>query len=106
MRIALCNEVLQPLPFAAQCRLAAQLGYDGLEVAPFTLADDPLAITDAQAASLHCCSNGSGWRTSLHSAMRIEGLRRGGRTARARRRTRRTCRAAPAPGTPGRTEGW
>jgi D-psicose/D-tagatose/L-ribulose 3-epimerase len=41
MKIALCNEVLQPLPFEAQCRMAAALGYDGLEVAPFTLADDP-----------------------------------------------------------------
>src|SRR5206468_11639506 len=50
MKFALCNEVLQPLPFAEQCRLAAALGYDGLEVAPFTLADDPMRITDAQAA--------------------------------------------------------
>jgi sugar phosphate isomerase/epimerase len=49
MKIALCNEVLQPLPFAQQCALAAALGYDGLEVAPFTLAADPLTITDAQA---------------------------------------------------------
>jgi D-psicose/D-tagatose/L-ribulose 3-epimerase len=51
MKFALCNEVLQPLPFAQQCRLAADLGYDGLEVAPFTLAEDPMAITDAEAAS-------------------------------------------------------
>src|SRR6476661_982980 len=51
MKIALCNEVLQPLPFEQQCALAADLGYDGLEVAPFTLADDPLRITDAQAAT-------------------------------------------------------
>jgi sugar phosphate isomerase/epimerase len=51
MKFALCNEVLQPLPFAQQCRLAADLGYDGLEVAPFTLAEDPMAITDAQAAA-------------------------------------------------------
>src|SRR4051794_34923555 len=50
MKIALCNEVLQPLPFAQQCRLAAEMGYDGLEVAPFTLAEDPSRITDAQAA--------------------------------------------------------
>src|SRR6476661_10821227 len=51
LKIALCNEVLQPLPFEQQCALAADLGYDGLEVAPFTLADDPLRITDAQAAT-------------------------------------------------------
>lgn len=49
MRIALCNEVLQPLPFEQQCRLAAALGYDGLEVAPFTLDDDPMRLSDAQA---------------------------------------------------------
>ena len=48
MKFALCNEVLQPLPFAAQCRLAADLGYDGLEVAPFTLATDPTELTDAE----------------------------------------------------------
>lgn len=52
MKFALCNEVLQPLPFAQQCRLAADLGYDGLEVAPFTLAADPTTLTDAQAQAL------------------------------------------------------
>lgn len=51
MKFALCNEVLQPMPFAQQCKLAADLGYDGLEVAPFTLADDPMAITDQEAAA-------------------------------------------------------
>lgn len=50
LRFGLCNEVLQPMPFEQQCRLAATLGYDGLEVAPFTLADNPEDITDAQAA--------------------------------------------------------
>jgi len=48
MRIALCNEVLAGLPFQAQCALAAELGYDGLEVAPFTLSDDPLSLTAAE----------------------------------------------------------
>jgi D-psicose/D-tagatose/L-ribulose 3-epimerase len=49
MKFALCNEVLQPLAFERQCEIAAQLGYDGLEVAPFTLAANPMDITDAQA---------------------------------------------------------
>jgi sugar phosphate isomerase/epimerase len=50
LQIALCNEVLHPaLDFAAQCRAAAALGYDGLEVAPFTLAEDPMSLSDAQA---------------------------------------------------------
>ena len=47
--IALCNEILHPLPFAEQCKAAAALGYMGLEVAPFTLAEDPTRLTDAQA---------------------------------------------------------
>jgi sugar phosphate isomerase/epimerase len=51
MKFALCNEVLQPLAFEQQCRFAAQLGYDGLEVAPFTLAANPMDITDAQATT-------------------------------------------------------
>src|SRR6185369_12001816 len=49
MKFALCNEVLQPLPFEQQCSVAAALGYDGLEVAPFTLAQNPMDITDGQA---------------------------------------------------------
>jgi D-psicose/D-tagatose/L-ribulose 3-epimerase len=60
MQFALCNEVLQPLPFERQCAIAAALGYDGLEVAPFTLADDPMAITDAQAARLRRIADDAG----------------------------------------------
>ena len=54
-RLALCNEVLAPWSFAEQCAYASRLGYRGLEVAPFTLVEDPAAITDAQAAA---------WRTT------------------------------------------
>jgi D-psicose/D-tagatose/L-ribulose 3-epimerase len=49
-RLALCNEVLAPWPFEQQCAYAAKLGYRALEVAPFTLAEDPSTITAAQAA--------------------------------------------------------
>jgi D-psicose/D-tagatose/L-ribulose 3-epimerase len=48
MRISLCNEVLAGLPFAAQCAMAAELGYDGLEIAPFTLSDDPLSLSASE----------------------------------------------------------
>ena len=60
MKIALCNEVLQPLPFERQCALAAALGYDGLEVAPFTLAVDPMTISDAQAAEFRRIAEDAG----------------------------------------------
>ena len=36
MRIALCNEVLAGISLERQCDIAAHLGYDGLEIAPFT----------------------------------------------------------------------
>jgi D-psicose/D-tagatose/L-ribulose 3-epimerase len=41
MRIALCNEVIRELEFPAQCQLAKSLGYNGLELAPFTLGENP-----------------------------------------------------------------
>jgi len=41
MRLALCNEVLRDFPFARQCAYAAALGYDALEIAPFTLGPEP-----------------------------------------------------------------
>jgi D-psicose/D-tagatose/L-ribulose 3-epimerase len=51
-RLSLCNEVLRDRPFAEQCRIAAALGYDGLEVAPFTIADDPRVVTPRQAEAI------------------------------------------------------
>jgi D-psicose/D-tagatose/L-ribulose 3-epimerase len=66
MKFALCNEVLQPQPFGQQCAAAAAMGYDALEVAPFTLAEDPMAITDAQAVQFR--------RTAEDAGLAISGL--------------------------------
>lgn len=67
MKLALCNEVLQPLPFQDQCRVASALGYDGLEVAPFTLAADPMGITDQQAQTFRRMAQDQGLEISgLH----------------------------------------
>lgn len=52
MRIALCNEVLQPMPLARQCEYAAKLGYDGIELAPYTVSDEPHKIGSAQRAEI------------------------------------------------------
>ncbi len=41
VRLALCNEVLREMDFATQCDYAARLGYDGIELAPFTLGETP-----------------------------------------------------------------
>ncbi len=52
MKIALCNEVLRTLPFERQCAFAAAVGFDGLELAPFTLAENPETLTERDAVPL------------------------------------------------------
>ncbi len=52
MRIALCNEVLAGMPFERQCEFAAELGYDGLEIAPFTLSDNPEQLSTSEIARI------------------------------------------------------
>lgn len=68
MRISLCNEVVRDLDFAAQCGLAAALGYDGLEVAPFTLdAEAPHLLPPSRRAELRRAAADAGIAiTSLH----------------------------------------
>ena len=46
MRFAICNELFEDWPFDRVCRFVKSVGYDGLEVAPFTLAP---RITDVDA---------------------------------------------------------
>ncbi|MEY2621683.1 MAG: hypothetical protein RIT26_1503 [Pseudomonadota bacterium] len=66
-RFALCNEVLQPMSFEAQCRHAAALGYFGLEVAPFTLGSDPSEISPGLARQFRHIANDHGLViTGLH----------------------------------------
>jgi sugar phosphate isomerase/epimerase len=76
LKLALCNEVLRHLPFEAQCRLAADLGCGGLELAPFTLTDDPATLTDADAQRLRRVAADHGLAiSSLHWLLvRPEGL--------------------------------
>lgn len=52
MKIALCNEVLRELEFSEQCSYAAALGYDGLELAPFTLAENPHLMSGSERARI------------------------------------------------------
>jgi D-psicose/D-tagatose/L-ribulose 3-epimerase len=67
MIISLCNEVLRELDFAAQCALAKGLGYDGLEVAPFTLSDAPDRLPAARRAELRRIAQDHGLAiTGLH----------------------------------------
>ncbi len=60
MRIALCNEVIAPMPFPKQCEYAAKLGYDGLEIAPYTLSDEPHRLGSAQIAAARAAAAEAG----------------------------------------------
>jgi D-psicose/D-tagatose/L-ribulose 3-epimerase len=45
---AICNEVYEKRPLRDVCKSIREIGYDGIEIAPFTLADKPSDIGAAQ----------------------------------------------------------
>ena len=49
MRFAICNETYQGWTFADTCKHIAETGYDAVEIAPFTLKEDPRELTEADA---------------------------------------------------------
>lgn len=89
MRLSLCNEVLAPMHFPGQCEYAARLGYDGLEVAPYTLFDDPRTISPAQVIEARRAVTDAGIAvTGLHWLLvKPEGLSISTRDDAVRRRT-------------------
>ena len=89
MRFALCNEVLAGMPLERQCEYAARLGYDGLEIAPFTLNDSPEQISTAEAVRIRAVVEASGLVvTGLHWLLvKPDGLSLTGPDASVRSRT-------------------
>ena len=67
MKLSLCNEVLREFEFARQCAFAAELGYAGLEVAPFTLGENAYRMPDSERAALRRAAQEAGVAVSgLH----------------------------------------
>jgi sugar phosphate isomerase/epimerase len=86
LRLAICNEVFGSLAFEEQCRQAAALGYDGLELAPFTLGKDPAGLDAATRTRVgetirkhSLCFVGLHWLLAapdgLHATTRDESIR-------------------------------
>lgn len=52
MKFAICNETYQGWSLADTCASAAATGYQGLEIAPFTLKEDPRDLTLAESKAM------------------------------------------------------
>ena len=52
MRVAICNELFEGWPFEKVCRFSKEAGYEGIEVAPFTLAPRITDVTRERRALL------------------------------------------------------
>src|ERR1700694_4139640 len=47
-RQAICNEIYGETDFARACKSIRRIGYEGIEIAPFTLAENPAGISAGQ----------------------------------------------------------
>lgn len=76
MRYAICNETFEGWDHARICRTVAELGYTGLEVAPFTIAPRITDVTAAQRKKLRDEAESAGLRIiGLHWLLaKTEGL--------------------------------
>lgn len=61
-RHAMCNEAFEGVTLRATCRSLRQAGYSGIEIAPFTLAEDPAAISAEQRREYRNAIGGEGLR--------------------------------------------
>lgn len=58
--INLCNEVIRELTFSRQCAFARSVGYDGLEIAPFTLSPTPHDLSASAIREFRTIAQGEG----------------------------------------------
>jgi len=49
MKFALCNEIFRNLPLEDAFQKIADIGYQGVEIAPFTLQSNPLNLSESDA---------------------------------------------------------
>src|SRR5204863_7304247 len=60
MKFGICNEIFERWPWERVCEYAAKLGYKGLEVAPFTLGENPSAINQEPRDDVRGCAERHG----------------------------------------------
>src|SRR5262245_13117237 len=70
MLVSLCNEVIRELSLPRQLEFARKVGYDGLEIAPFTLSDDPHLLAASRRVEIRRAAQDAGIAvTGLHYLM-------------------------------------
>ncbi len=89
MKFAICNEHFEGWEFDRVCRFVSSVGYEGLEVAPFTLAPWITDVTPQRRAELRLQANDAGIEIfGLHWLLaKTEGLYLTSPDAQVRRRT-------------------
>jgi len=60
MKFAICNETFQNQPFRSVCECAGRLGYDGVELAPFTLGKLVTELSAAERRELRAAASDNG----------------------------------------------
>jgi sugar phosphate isomerase/epimerase len=90
MRFAFCNEGFGDRQWPAQCKTLAEIGYDAVEIAPYTLADDVRRISAEKRSELRRTVEDAGLAvTGLHWLLvKPEGLHIAHPDAAVRSRTR------------------
>jgi len=89
MKFAICNETFRDWPIDKGFALAAECGYTGIEIAPFTIAADVREISPAKRAEVRKAAGAAGLEViGLHWLLaKTEGLHVTSPDAAARRRT-------------------
>ena len=75
-KIGICNELFEGMEFSRVCRLVKEIGYDGLEIAPFTLATVITELTHERRREIKAMVEDAGLETiGLHWLLaKTEGL--------------------------------
>jgi sugar phosphate isomerase/epimerase len=69
-RLALCNKTFEGKPFPVMCRLTRATGFTGMEIAPYTLANDPAALPPSRVVELRSAMASEGVSyVGLHSVL-------------------------------------
>jgi sugar phosphate isomerase/epimerase len=75
-KIGICNELFEDMEFSRMCRLLKELGYDGVEIAPFTLSKLITELTRERRRAIKAMVEDAGLETiGLHWLLaKTEGL--------------------------------